>query len=757
MKTTVGILLSLTAGLLVWVGYGTVSASRDASVRSGLDYQVFLGAVDDLLAGVGDSTLLRFDEVEERLSRRRTVTFDTITILADVEEFPAFDQAGFLYDQVQAYNRFQRDRLDLSREDPAWWERLRAFNPSIFRSFRRPDGSTGLTRAPAAWSLRVRSPLEGDWHGEVQARDVVRGVGLMSPRIALPLRKPASLLLPVDGRRQLCEFVPSSPGVRVYCASEERIAQATLRLAPDARSQSWAVAGWADLWVDGGRILSGDSARIQEGSVLKLDPLEPVIFGDHWEGVLSSKQWVNGRMRRRTDLPPPLDLFSGLGTGPRGSNGRVTQDAFIEVSVSAEASTELTELLQVFLESEVDLPVDFGALVIGRIPDGEVLAVAEVGRRRNRGRSSLLERVAPGSAVKPLLAAAVLSERPELGSLEIPARSGPVYSVLGMPRVPPRRVFSTTLNCAPPREGTVDLRFFLRCSNNEYAASLLVAGLVEGGVPGSGWRGVGELPLEGSQVPRSTLLRSPLSEGLSALFDVPTDPAIADFRRRTRRVWDGITFSDGTPFQVPFELLPSESRPALLAPGSPEGTDLSLLYRYAYGAWENQWTLLDLTNSFGRIVSDQRLQLKFFRRSETAGTVEVDSLGLAGHSWYPEFMAGLRAVAVDGTARGLRASWVDQGLPRSLLAKTGTLNEPGEATPTDDLFSKSLLFAVGESSGAPGAPLTCGLVGGLYLRFREGPESGNLPSYQVDFARHRLGAFLREYWEEFGACHEEGG
>jgi hypothetical protein len=757
MKTVVGLLLSVTAALLVGVGVGTVGASRDASVRSGLDYEVFLSAVDDLLTGAADTTLLRFDEVQERISRRRTVTFDTIAILADVAAFPAFDRAGFLYDQVQAYNRFQRERLDLSRADPEWWDRLGSFNPSIFRSYRRPDGSSGLTRAPAAWSLRVRSPLEGDWNGEVQARDVVRGVGLMSPRVDLPLRKPASLALSVGGRRQPCEFVPSAPDVRVYCLSEERIAQATLRLASDDRTQSWALAGWADLWVDGGRITSGDSVRIQEGSVLRLDPLEPVVFGDHWEGVLSSKQWVNGRMRRRTDLPPPLDLFSALGAGPSGSSGRVSPNASVELSVSAEASTNLTELLNSFLKSEVDLPLDFGAIVLARIPDGEILTVAEVGRRRNRGRSSILERVAPGSAVKPMLAAAILSQRPEVASLETPARSGQVSTVLGMPRVGPRRAFTTSLNCAPPREGRVDLRYFLRCSNNEYAASLLVAGLVEGGVPGSTWRGASEMPLMGSQVPRSTLLRSPLSEGLSALFDIPTDPVIADARRRSRRVWDGIVFSDGSPFEVPYGLLPSESRPALLAPDQPEGTDLSLLYRYAYGAWENQWTLLDLTNSFARVVSDRRVQIKFFPGSPGSAAPEPDSLGLARHEWYPEFMAGLRAVGVDGTARGLRSAWTDAGLPRSLLAKTGTLNEPGEPTPTDDLFAKSLLFAVGESSEEPGAPLECGLVGGLYLRFSEGPQSGNLPSYQVGFATRSLGEFLKEYWEEFGACSANGG
>ncbi|MCK5652338.1 MAG: hypothetical protein KAJ42_13215, partial [Gemmatimonadetes bacterium] len=128
----VGLLLLVTAALLIWVGGRTVRASRDVSVRTGLDYEAFLEAVDDLLAGAGDSVLLRFDEVEERISRRRTVSFDTITVLADVSAFPAFDRAGFLFDQAQAYNRFQRERLDLARADPDWWDRMGAFNPSIF-------------------------------------------------------------------------------------------------------------------------------------------------------------------------------------------------------------------------------------------------------------------------------------------------------------------------------------------------------------------------------------------------------------------------------------------------------------------------------------------------------------------------------------------------------------------------------------------------------------------------------------------------
>ena len=227
------LVLGLSAILLVWVGVRTVQASHDTSVRTGLDYEAFLHAVDDLIAGAGDSALISFHEVKEPISSIRTVSFDTIAILADVEAFPAFDQAGFLYDQVRAFNRFQKDRLALGRVAPEWYDRLRAYNPSIFRVAPRPDGSKGLARAPAAWGLRVRSPLEGEWNGEIRAVDVVRDVGLLSPRISIPLRKPVSLLRPVEGRNQLCEFVPSAGDVRVYCLSEERIAQATLRLASD--------------------------------------------------------------------------------------------------------------------------------------------------------------------------------------------------------------------------------------------------------------------------------------------------------------------------------------------------------------------------------------------------------------------------------------------------------------------------------------------------------------------------------------------
>jgi hypothetical protein len=300
----------------------------------------------------------------------------------------------------------------------------------------------------------------------------------------------------------------------------------------------------------------------------------------------------------------------------------------------------------------------------------------------------------------------------------------------------------------------VDLRYFLGCSNNEFAASLLVAGLEDPDAVGRGPLGRPSIPLERGLVPRSVLLRSPLSAGMNHLFGLPTDPVIADSMGRSRGSWEGIRFSDGTPVDVPYELLPTQSRPALLAPGSPDGTELGLLYRYAYGAWENQWNLLDLTTAFARVTTDRRVQLKFFAGGDSG---DGESLGLGEQTWYADFLAGLGDVAENGTAQGLRAAWRRAGLPPRVLAKTGTLAEPGEPGPLDDLFAKSLLFSVGETAdGSPG-PMRCGLVGGIYLRFSEGPRSGPLSSYQVAFAREELGAFLMDYWEEFGGCQDTGG
>jgi hypothetical protein len=757
----IGGLLAVTLAGIGAVGYEVMRASSDPALGPGLDYETFLSALDELIGEAGSESLVRVDVVEARLPDGAVVRYDTLVVVADTLSFPSLRPAGFLNDQVQVYNRFQRERLELAREEPRWFFRLQAHNPSVFRTRSRGGGGPVLTRSAEAWSLRVRSPAEEDWDGEVLARDVQRGNGLLGPRATIALREPVRLSRRVNGRRQVCDFTPDGNTVRAYCLSEERIPQAVLRLASGDGNPASVLAGWADLWVDGRRVSSGDSVPLDVGAVLSIDPLEPVVFSEYWEGVLSSKQWISGRMRRRSAFEVPLDMFSPLGHRFATVGSPPSETASLRITVDADASRFLTGALAAFAD-DLPLDLDFGMVVVGRIPDGEIVALAEVGNRRSRGRSRLLERVVPGSAVKPLLAAAVLSQRPELATLEIPAHSGSISSVLGLPPVPRRRAMQTELNCTPPSDGWLDLEYFLRCSNNEFAASLLLAGIWDGagvddGAPGlfrlegrtlSGIRPA--LPLLGQSVPREILLRSSVSQGLTELFDVATDPVIADATGRSDAVWEGLTFSDGTAVDLPLEVLPSSSRPALVAASAPEGTELSLLYRYAFGAWENRWTLLDLVNGFGRVVTDRRMQLTFV--PARAATSPPEQLGLGDHGWYPRLLRGIARVAVDGTASGLLSDWRRAGLPDGVYAKTGTLAEAGAPGPVGDLYLKSLLFAVGDDVPESGGRLGCGLAGGVYLRFREAPRRGGLPSYQVDFARSELASFLSEYWDRFGAC-----
>ncbi len=764
LPIVLGLVLGATAALLVGVAIRVVDSRDDQTIRGGLEYARFLEGLDEILAVATEDGPVRFDAVEARLPDGRQVRFDTLVVTADPAWFPAFRPGGFLADQVAAYNRFQRERLEITAIDPDAFDRTAALNPSIFRSRRGPGGGRLLDRTGAAWDLQVPSPFAGEWRGEVRAADVHRGAGLFGAGTSIPLARESRVMRTLDGRGRPCAFVPDRTDVLAFCLSEQRIPQVTLRGAAGGPGPATAVAGWKELRVDGRVVSTGDSLRLVDGSVLEIAPLEPLAFGDYWEGVLSTKQWINGRLVRRGPPQPPLDVFAQLGGEP-DDGADASSDASIDLTLHARGSLELTRSLERFIAEAVPIPVDFAVVVVATVPDGAIRAVAEIGRRPDRGRSNLLERVAPGSAVKPLLAAAILSERPELATLELPARSGEVVSVLGLPRVPQRMSFETALNCGMPRSGLVNLRSFIRCSNNEYAAALLAAGLWPAGaaepVPAGDRRDTAfrlggrdyrafrvSGGLSGSQVTREALLESPLARGLDRLFDVVVDPVIVDAGRGAEGVWQGLRFSDGRPVRVPPSLRPARSRPALLPDGASASTPLALLYRYAYGAWENRWTVLDLAGAFARLLTARPVELGFAPRPALPPD---GALGIDSERWYGMLVGGLRDVAVDGTAPGLAARWARAGLPRSVFAKTGTLTEPGGPASDDDLYSKTLLFGVGERDLA-GAALRCGVVGAIYLRFAEGPRGRTLPSYQVEFARERLGTFLAEHWSAFEAC-----
>ncbi len=752
-------LLGSAALTLVLVAIGLIRQASIPGQRQSLEYRTLLAAVDEIITLGEGQEVLHFVAAEHTVSGQRVVV-DTL-VIDPMHSIPSLGRGGYLYDEVQRYNTFQRERLSLAMENFAGagrleFERLEPYNPSLFRPYRQAGGEVGVTRTAAAWSRRVQSPFGDRWSGDVRTGDSEVSWSLYSQSASVPLDRATRLSRSVNGRRRSCEFEPRGDDALAFCLSEARTPQLTLRGVGTEEGPNRVVSGWSAIEVDGVRVRSGDSVDIEGGSILNIAPLGPVVFGRQRSGVLSSQQWINGRMRRRGLPVPPLDIVATLGRGPIDPAAPPDMGSDLLLSVNEQATLALNEQLDAFVRV-LPIPLEFGTVVVARVTDGAIVAMAEVGTRSEPGRSRLLERVVPGSAVKPMLAAAVLSQRPELGSLTIPARSGLVRRVGDAPAIPANQAFRTALNCGMPSGGRVDLRAFLRCSNNEYAAELLLLGATTPGASEDPLRQAGSTSehgassrFEGRTVSRGTLLRSAFTEGMSDLFGVSTDPTITDATNRSGSAWSGLAFADGTLARVPFEALPDASRPSLLGTADSERTDLGLLYRYAFGAWENRWNLFDLTGAFGRVVTDRRLTLTL---SSTPPASANTPLALSEFDWYSDFLAGLAGVGRDGTARGLAAKWRSAGLPGTVFAKTGTLAE-GEARRGSGLFIKSLLFAVGETEDGPTTPLQCGLVGSVYLSFKHGPARGSLPSYQVDFAERRLARFLADHWEEFGACPE---
>src|SRR5690606_14758367 len=141
----------------------------------------------------------------------------------------------------------------------------------------------------------------------------------------------------------------------------------------------------------------------------------------------------------------------------------------------------------------------------------------------------------------------------------------------------------------------------IRCSSNQYAAELLVRSLRADGYNPS------PADVDGSGiVPRDVLERSAIGAGLAEVFDV--DAFGYRTAGRNAGLWtaannagnrDRTGGTDRT-------MLPWESRPWLLFPET-EGTRLDLLARFAFGGWENRWTLLGLGEAYARIASGREV------------------------------------------------------------------------------------------------------------------------------------------------------
>lgn len=190
----------------------------------------------------------------------------------------------------------------------------------------------------------------------------------------------------------------------------------------------------------------------------------------------------------------------------------------------------------------------------------------------------------------------------------------------------------------------------------------------------------------------------------------------------------------------------------------------------AIGAGEARLTPIDLTQAFGRLVSDRTLVLSFVPSDSAESSFARQ--GLRAQPWYPAFMAGLRAVGETGTAAGTGAL-VRRALGPTVafFGKTGTLNAPGlvyrrrldsavmsEGANTvrdvvvsvDPVVATTFVFAVGDARRNGGAALSCGVVGTIYVRLNR--EVDRVEALATMFANQRLWPVLRKHWSRLGLC-----
>jgi len=224
-------------------------------------------------------------------------------------------------------------------------------------------------------------------------------------------------------------------------------------------------------------------------------------------------------------------------------------------------------------------------------------------------------------------------------------------------------------------------------------------------------------------------------------------------RGRLSLYWNaaGATTPDAVAMTTDRSLVPWESRPWIIFPDS-AGTRVDWLARYAFGGWENRWTLLGLAQSFARIATDRNVQATFMHSSllPQPGS-RFRAVSPATANAFARVRGALREVPDAGTAAGLttRLRAVTKE-PVAVLAKTGTLNE-------DVGKLKSLAVVIGKGSrNDADAPIACGLVAVSYFEFLDTwaakRERVALPRIHLDFANGPFADVLGRHWTRLSGC-----
>jgi hypothetical protein len=724
----------------------TIDRTLNVALRgSNADDLTFAGATGELSAMMANGTAERVGRVHRFAVPvgRTTVMVDTIIPMADSVSEPAFADGGFVHDQIVAFNDHAIRQAMLAATTRATGTRTRIPSRSLLRTVWTDEGERALSDRPNPFVLVTESPNADRQWREVRTTDWHRGPGLFAHQgeMALQVGASDSGRIGASAHRRIGEVRLNGRDCAVAAEVGDHFLYCTSPMGLDTRrfyDFRFGVTGDAAnggrfatsgsyrrraIWVNGKSEMLGERAVVG-GDIYDIPAVGPILASTADWGTVASSQWINGRRTSTSPGRGTLGFFAAAGRSAGGATA-----APLVLSFDASLSEDLDRAAARFLDTS-DANLARLAVVLVDVKTGEVRAIAEPARSAADEPMLSFEPVLVGSAVKPIVAAAILAEKPELAALRVSYGGDTVRAVAGIPLV---KGFA---NAANGCTGEIDFTAFLRCSSNQYAAELLVRSLQQDGLTTSATAG------ERAMVPSQVLERSAIADGLASVFDV--DAYAGRTPGRVSGYWKGAdtatTRTDGT-------LHPYESRPWILFRDS-DGTPVDWIARYAFGGWENRWTLLGLAQAYARIATDREVQATFLAVPPRDSSLFKPMPERATRA-FALIRGALREVGTSGTAEGLgarlRAATFDGA---TILAKTGTLNEAGAGGQI-----KALAIAVGRSSSAS-APLNCGLIAVTYFEFapRTGRRLATLPRIHRDFAEGPLAEVLGRHWGRLGVC-----
>jgi hypothetical protein len=708
----------------------------------------FVGTTSELgrsLSASGPGHVGRLDARPIRVGKS-SVTVDTIIVVADSLNEPAFAQGGFVHDQIALYNDFVVRQAVLSSLD-ASGARMRLEAPTLIRTVASEDGTRSLSDRPSPYGMVIRSPYaEGSWR-EVRTTDWRSSPALLGydGQVSLPASFPEGVFQArLNGRD--CSINRQTPQYFLYCqsamaADANRFYDFGFQMVPGASAGGFQTAGpyrQRNFWMNG-RAETLGQRRVNGGDVFDVSSVGSFLLSTTDWGTLAAEQWINGR---RTFANSSLGTLSFFAPAGRSTTTAGAGSAPLVLSFDGSLSADLDRASLRFMNAHDQL-LSRLAVVIVDVRSGEVRAIAEPARVASDEPLLSFEPILVGSVVKPIMASAILSQHPALGDLRLNYSGDTVTSVAGL------QLTKGFANEANGCTGLIDFNGFLRCSSNQYAAEFMVKSLQEDGLTRTGNSVV---------IPRAVLEKSAIAKGLAEVFDV--DAFATRTAGRLALYWnpDSGGTAGAKSATTDRTLIPYESRPWILFPDS-IGTRVDWVARYAFGGWENRWTLLGLAQAYARIATDHNVQATFLHRSPPAAF--ASSFPLAAPSAIAAFArvrGALRQVGVSGTAAGMSEKLqaaIHQ--PITILSKTGTLNESAAGGRL-----KALVIAMGvPSAKTDDAPLSCGLVAVTYFEFAEqrtaaiqGAARAALPRIHRDFAEGPLADVLSRHWRRLSGCEQ---